>query len=104
MLRAASKNFPDVVVLCDPADYGRILNEVKDSGVALEERRALAAKAFQHVALYDTMVARYLRDDAGDAFPAELTVGLRKRAALHYGENPHQSAALYEEAGLAPSA
>jgi phosphoribosylaminoimidazolecarboxamide formyltransferase/IMP cyclohydrolase len=98
MLRAASKNFPDVLVLCDPADYDAALDMLKNGGAGLETRRALAAKAFQHVALYDTIVARYLRDD--DVFPAELTVGLRKLSSLHYGENPHQKAALYEEAGL----
>ena len=100
MLRAAAKNFPDVVVLCDPADYGPTLTSLKDGGVDLETRRDLAAKAFQHVALYDTLVARYLRDGAdGLARPDELTLALRKRADLHYGENPHQAAALYEEAG-----
>jgi phosphoribosylaminoimidazolecarboxamide formyltransferase/IMP cyclohydrolase len=98
MLRAASKNFPDVLVLCDPADYGLALDLLKSGGAGLEARRELAAKAFQHVALYDTMVARYLRMD--DAFPPELTVGLRKVSSLHYGENPHQKAALYEEAGM----
>ncbi len=101
MLRAAAKNFPDVVVLCDPADYESTLASLKDGDVAPESRRRLAAKAFQHVALYDTLVARYLRDGANAAFPPELTIGMRKRADLHYGENPHQSAALYEEAGSA---
>ena len=102
MLRAAAKNFPDVIVLSNPADYEASLAALRDRGVPLEARRALAAKAFQHVALYDTMVSRYLRAEAGqDAeSPDELTVGLRKRAGLHYGENPHQAAVLYEEAGL----
>jgi phosphoribosylaminoimidazolecarboxamide formyltransferase/IMP cyclohydrolase len=98
MLRAAAKNFPDVVVLCDPTDYTLTLDLLRNGGAGPETRRTLAAKAFQHVALYDTMVARYLRTD--DPFPAELTVGLRKLSALHYGENPHQKAALYEEAGM----
>ena len=100
MLRAAAKNFPDVVVLCDPADYEHALDALKGDGLPLGERRALAAKAFQHVALYDTIVARYLREGSDDEFPAELTVPLRKKDALRYGENPHQSAALYEEAGV----
>ena len=102
MLRAAAKNFPDVIVLSDPADYEESLAALRDGGVSLEARQDLAAKAFQHVALYDTMVSRYLRGKADpDAeSPKELTVGLRKRAGLHYGENPHQRAVLYEEAGL----
>ena len=99
MLRAAAKNFPDVTVLCDPADYDTALGSLRQDGVSLESRRALAAKAYQHVALYDTMVARFLRDN-DSTWPQELTVGLRKRASLHYGENPHQRAVLYEEAGL----
>ena len=100
MLRAASKNFPDVVVLCDPADYVPALSALRDGGPSLDDRRAYAAKAFQHVALYDTLVARYLRGETAEAWPAELTIALRKRLDLHYGENPHQRAALYEEAGL----
>jgi phosphoribosylaminoimidazolecarboxamide formyltransferase/IMP cyclohydrolase len=112
MLRAAAKNFPDVVVLCDPADYERVLHSIAAGGVKEAERRALAAKAFQHVALYDTLVARYLRDgletgglkaspkETGAGWPQELTLGLRKVAEARYGENPHQSGAVYAEAGL----
>jgi phosphoribosylaminoimidazolecarboxamide formyltransferase / IMP cyclohydrolase len=99
MLRAAAKNFPSVIVLCDPGDYGPTLSALRDGGPSLEERRRLAAKAYQHVAVYDTLVARYLRDTSIE-WPGELSIGLRKRFDLHYGENPHQSAALYEEAGL----
>ena len=100
MLRAAAKNFPDVIVICDPADYESALTSLRGSGVSLEERRNLAAKAFQHVALYDTLVARYLRGGTSELFPQELTVPLRRRFELHYGENPHQKGALYEEPGV----
>ncbi len=102
MLRAAAKNFQAVVVLCDPADYDQTLASLQAGGVSEEQRRALAAKAFQHVALYDTLVSRYLRgDDDKLSYPDELTIGLRKREDLdlRYGENPHQSGALYLEAG-----
>jgi phosphoribosylaminoimidazolecarboxamide formyltransferase / IMP cyclohydrolase len=100
MLRAAAKNFPDVVVLCDPADYDGALSALKTAGPSLEERRRLAARAFQHVALYDTLVAGYLRGEVGGkTWPEELTLALRRKAGLRYGENPHQGAALYEEAG-----
>src|SRR5690606_38470168 len=102
MLRAAAKNFPAVVVLCDPADYDEALLALGSGGPGLDRRRELAAKAFQHVALYDTMVARYLRGNDAE-WPQELTVGLRRKSALHYGEIPHQKAVLYEEAGLAPA-
>jgi phosphoribosylaminoimidazolecarboxamide formyltransferase / IMP cyclohydrolase len=103
MLRAAAKNFQDVIVLCDPADYAPTLEALRSGGPDHDKRRALAAKAFQHVALYDTMVAGYLRNDADNrlALPDELTIGLRKRPDLdlRYGENPHQAGALYLEAG-----
>ncbi len=105
MLRAAAKNFPDVVVLCEPPDYEPALSALRSDGLPLEERRRLAAKAFQHVALYDTLVASYLRNGgAADGFepPRELTLGLRLRSGLHYGENPHQQAGLYEEPGAPP--
>ncbi len=102
MLRAAAKNFQAVVVICDPADYDQALADLKVGDITSEQRRFLAAKAFQHVALYDTLVARYLRgDDQGLTYPDELTIGLRKRddLDLRYGENPHQAGALYLEAG-----
>jgi len=93
MLRAAAKNFPAVLVLVDPADYREVLERLQHENISLEYRQLLAEKAFQHVAAYDTAIARYLR--AGGVFPAELTVGLAKVADLRYGENPHQHAAVY---------
>ncbi len=99
MLRAAAKDFASVIVLCDPKDYGETLTALKNGGMSPEQRQALAAKAFQHVALYDTLVARHLRGDS-DALPDELTIAMRKRSdlELRYGENPHQAGALYQEA------
>jgi len=110
MLRAAAKSYEDVIVLCDPADYESTLaalrqgsgQALRDGGLSQEARRAMAAKAFQHVALYDTLVARYLRGgDEAASFPDQLTIALRKRPDLdlRYGENPHQAGALYLEAG-----
>ncbi|HXH23318.1 MAG TPA: bifunctional phosphoribosylaminoimidazolecarboxamide formyltransferase/IMP cyclohydrolase [Dehalococcoidia bacterium] len=99
MLRAAAKNFPDVIPICDPRDYPGVIDALRAGALGIEGRRRLAAKAFQHVALYDTLIASYLRDDASD-WPEELTVGLRRRMRLRYGENPHQAGALYEEVGV----
>ncbi|OGO51222.1 MAG: bifunctional phosphoribosylaminoimidazolecarboxamide formyltransferase/IMP cyclohydrolase [Chloroflexi bacterium RBG_16_68_14] len=99
MLRAAAKNFPHVLPLVDPADYRPVLEALcaKGGAVPLEERRRLAAKAFQHVALYDTAIASYLRgEEAG--LPGAVTIALRKRWDLRYGENPHQQAAFYVDA------
>ena len=99
MIRAAAKNFPSVIVVVDPADYGWVGERLSKGGGAvtsltLEERQALARKAFQHVALYDTAVTQYL--GAGDgALSEEVTLGLARLSGLRYGENPHQPAALY---------
>lgn len=60
MIRAAAKNFPYVLVVVDPSDYAPILDKLRSGKVGIEERRKLAQKAFQHVALYDTMIAQYL--------------------------------------------
>jgi phosphoribosylaminoimidazolecarboxamide formyltransferase / IMP cyclohydrolase len=98
LVRAAAKNYPSVLVVTEPADYARVLDLVRAGAVPTDERRALAAKAFAHVAAYDTTIASYLRgnDGAGDApFPAEVGVAGAMQQAMRYGENPHQAAALY---------
>lgn len=96
MLRAASKNYADVLVVVDPADYSSVLEALRAGGPDLEMRRRLAAKAFQHTAVYDTHIATYLRGD-DDRFPQHLTVAMEKVQDLRYGENPHQKAAFYAE-------
>ncbi len=96
MIRAAAKNFPGVIVVVDPADYPMVLEKLKKGGVDLSERKRLAQKAFQHVAIYDTAISQYLRrDEAG--LPEEITIALKKRYGLRYGENPHQPAGFYSE-------
>jgi phosphoribosylaminoimidazolecarboxamide formyltransferase/IMP cyclohydrolase len=104
MLRAAAKNFPAVLVLVDPADYGEALEHLRTDSVPLDYRQRLAEKAFQHVASYDTAIAQYLRSkEQGtrnkDGFPQQLTIALEKSLDLRYGENPHQRGSLYREAG-----
>ena len=106
MLRAGAKNFPWVGVVVDPADYQWVADRVSGKGLSLEERRHLAYKAFHHVSMYDTAVAQFLLDQGeevreGDRkepterFPQELVLNYRRLQILRYGENPHQSAALY---------
>ena len=95
LLRAAAKNFPSVLVLVDPADYGWVAGHlVRGELVSLERRQELARKAFAHVACYDAAIAQHLGDGAA-SLPQELPVGLRKLMDLRYGENPHQRAAFY---------
>jgi phosphoribosylaminoimidazolecarboxamide formyltransferase/IMP cyclohydrolase len=96
MIRAAAKNFPDVLVVVDPSDYAKVVERLKAGGLSLDERKRLAQKAFQHVAAYDTAIAQYLREEE-DVFPDEFTIAVKKRLGLRYGENPHQQAAFYEE-------
>jgi len=94
LLRAAAKNFPSVIVLSDPDDYEPVLEMLREGEVPMAVRRRLAAKAFQHVAAYDSIIAQYLREEE-ELFPLQLTVALEKVQDLRYGENPHQRAALY---------
>jgi len=96
MIRAAAKNFPGVIVVVDPADYPRVLEKLRQGDMDLTERKRLAQKAFQHVAIYDTAISQYLRQDM-EGFPEEMTIALKKRYGLRYGENPHQQAAFYAE-------
>ena len=96
MIRASAKNFPGVIVVVDPADYDMVLEKLKKGGLDMAERKRLAQKAFQHVAIYDTAISQYLRQDM-PGFPEEMTIALKKRYDLSYGENPHQKAAFYAE-------
>lgn len=103
LLRAAGKNFHDVAIVCDPADYvtlGKELTE-NDGDLGVATRRRLAAKAFAHTARYDAVISSYFRERSEDKniFPQEMTIGLKRVQELRYGENPHQRAALYQETG-----
>lgn len=106
MLRAAAKNHARVTVVCDPADYSRVLAAFRNDGATADLRRELAAKAFTHTARYDTLISNYLRDDLTDPFPDTLVLAGSKTRELRYGENPHQRAAYYrlpatEDSGIA---
>jgi phosphoribosylaminoimidazolecarboxamide formyltransferase/IMP cyclohydrolase len=98
MLRAAAKNFAHVAPVCRPERYGQILAELRESDeISLETRRVLAAEAFSVTAAYEAAIARWFTDR--DAFPDRLIPAFDKVTDLVYGENPHQRAAYYSEAG-----
>ncbi|SHJ01173.1 bifunctional phosphoribosylaminoimidazolecarboxamide formyltransferase/IMP cyclohydrolase [Parasporobacterium paucivorans] len=101
MLRSAAKNYQDVVVVVDPADYLVVLKEMKEKGkVSLETKFYLMQKVFMHTSNYDTMIADYLKKERGDSsFPENLTMTFEKVQDMRYGENPHQKAAFYREIG-----
>lgn len=95
MVRAAAKNFDSITVITDPSDYAMVAKRLEDRNVDVQLRRSLAAKAFAHVATYDSLVAEYLRVPSQLLFPSELAIGLRHDRDLRYGENPQQRAAAY---------
>jgi len=90
MIRAAAKNAQRVLVIVDPADYSVAVDAVDSADDSLRKR--LQAKAFAHTAYYDALIADYLSH--GEPGPT-LTLGLRLRDTLRYGENPHQRAGIY---------
>ena len=94
MLRSAAKNYNDVTVVCDPADYDTILAEINATGnTTLETRLQLSAKAYTHTAQYDACIATYMREKAG--LNEKLFLEFDLKQGLRYGENPHQSAKFY---------
>jgi phosphoribosylaminoimidazolecarboxamide formyltransferase/IMP cyclohydrolase len=104
MLRAAAKNHSAVTVVVHPDDYERVIAALDTEAGSVPEtlRRELAARAYAHTAAYDAAIATWLSCQPGygppdGSMPAELTLGLAKRADLRYGENPHQRAAFYVE-------
>ncbi len=107
LLRAAAKNHGGVTVVVDPADYPRVLEELRRGGtVSHATRFALARKVFAHTAGYDGAIANYLSSlDAGrrrHEYPDVLTLQFAKLQDLRYGENPHQSAAFYRDERAVP--
>jgi phosphoribosylaminoimidazolecarboxamide formyltransferase/IMP cyclohydrolase len=97
LMRAAAKNFQRVTLLCDPADYPQVLEELSAGGVNPATRRRLAIKGFTQTNRYDVAIAAYLARQAQDEqdMPQVLNLKLHPGSALRYGENPHQTAELY---------
>ncbi|TMF28493.1 MAG: bifunctional phosphoribosylaminoimidazolecarboxamide formyltransferase/IMP cyclohydrolase [Chloroflexi bacterium] len=100
LLRAAAKNHDHVLPVVRPSDYPAVLSALKDpGGVPASLRRHLAAVAFGHTAAYDAAIGEHLRGpNAATTLPQDFTLGGHKVRDLRYGENPHQSAALYQTA------
>lgn len=100
MVRSAAKNWKDVTIVCDPADYGTVLDELKANGKTSDDTRLkLSAKAYTHTAEYDACIATYMRKAAG--LNEKLFLEYDLKQGLRYGENPHQSANFY--AALEPA-
>ncbi|MBC7773410.1 MAG: bifunctional phosphoribosylaminoimidazolecarboxamide formyltransferase/IMP cyclohydrolase [Pyrinomonadaceae bacterium] len=99
MMRAAAKNFHWVTICSSPKRYDQIVNELtaSDGCTSLELRAELAAAAFGHTAEYDAAIASFLSRRSPQAFPQVLRLSYTRVDELRYGENPHQSAALYRD-------
>ncbi|SER80184.1 bifunctional phosphoribosylaminoimidazolecarboxamide formyltransferase/IMP cyclohydrolase [Actinokineospora terrae] len=100
MVRAAAKNHASVAVVVDPSRYSWLLEQVGAGGFTLPDRQSLAAAAYRHTASYDVAVASWIGstlapDDEGSGFPGWVGATWQRKNVLRYGENPHQSAALY---------
>ena len=105
LIRGAAKNHGHVVVVVDPGDYPRLMEEISANGDGLSDgfREQLAAKAFARTAAYDGAIARWFAAKE-DAMPAQLVAAGTRTLPLRYGENPHQRAALYATDDAGPSA
>ena len=97
MLRSAAKNHKDVAVVCDPRDYGMVIDALKADKLDYDVKYRLALKVFQQTAAYDAMISDYLRKQIGEELPENLTMTFEKVQDLRYGENSHQKGMYYRE-------
>jgi phosphoribosylaminoimidazolecarboxamide formyltransferase/IMP cyclohydrolase len=97
MIRSAAKNHAGVTVVVDPVDYGVVIADMKtNNGVVTDTtRRQLAARAFARTASYDAAISTWFAGQLGEDFPRWLSFSGKLKQTLRYGENPHQTAALY---------
>ncbi len=104
MVRSAAKNHAHVTIVTDPADYAELIEalDANNAATSVDFRKRCAAKAFAATAAYDSAIAQWFAfADQGEQFPATLPLSFTRAEELRYGENPHQSAALYLSNGPA---
>lgn len=96
LLRAAAKNYKNVLVVCDPAQYEKVIGWLRSGEITEKMREELAAAVWEHVSHYDIVIENYFKKKwQMNDYPAYLNLTFRKKEELRYGENPHQTAALY---------
>jgi len=97
LIRAAAKNHDYVTVIVDPADYGRLIEEMRagDGATTPEFRRQVAARAYGRTGSYDAAISGWFQEQIDEPFPPRIAVGAELKQLLRYGENPHQQAAFY---------
>ena len=102
MVRSSAKNHAFVTIVTDPADYAKVVEEMQANGGAVTDktRFSLAIKAFEHTAAYDGAIANHFGKLVEESeFPRTINLQFNKAQGMRYGENPHQNAAFYVEAG-----
>ena len=100
MLRGAAKNHGSVAVVCQPTQYEMLITAIRAGGFTSQERKELALEVFRTTAEYDLAIANWLGSSAGnEELPLWLGRIWHRKSSLRYGENPHQSAAIYSESG-----
>ncbi len=97
MIRGAAKNHDSVTVIVEPEDYAAVLDELASTGgnTSIDTRKKLAAKAFARAASYDAAISQWLAKQLRNPTPDFFATGGKRIQHLRYGENPHQTAALY---------
>ncbi len=104
LVRAAAKNHAHVAIVTDPADYATLMDDMKTANGAVSDglRRTLAAKAYARTGAYDAAISQWFARQQMAEFPECLVFAGMRRQSLRYGENPHQRAAFYVDAGNRP--
>lgn len=97
LVRAAAKNYKNVLVVVDTNDYGFVFEKIKNKKINDEDRLNMAAKAFSYTARYDTIINNYFNILAKNQFPDVLNLTFKKIQDLRYGENPYQTASFYRD-------
>ena len=99
MVRAAAKNYDDVVVICNPNQYQRLIDEIKNNkgSTSLDFREKLAEEAFMETAYYESKIFKYFNDKSNNIFPQKNIISSKLIKQTRYGENPHQKAAIYSK-------
>ena len=102
MIRAAAKNYKDVLIVTDPCDYSNIIEALKEKKIDNKFRENLARKAFSYTAHYDAIISGYFESISDEKFPQYINNTYKFATTLRYGENSHQEAAYYEGSVIAP--
>ena len=97
MIRAAAKNYKDVLIITNPDDYEDVLEDLRNGEVSLDKRVELSKKAFSYTTFYDSLISNYFNKITNEEYPKYKTFGYKLENTLRYGENPHQSAAHYKD-------